>query len=84
MFDERMIAFLAQLAEMHVDPTVSDPCRRESVPDDARAEDEVRLNWDSEDLKQNEPWSGIWKDIGIFTEDEWAKIMCTTLSSMGV
>lgn len=83
LYTSRMIAFLAKLAEMHVDPTVSDPARRQSIPDDAKREEETRLHWDNSDLKTFGPWKGIWKDVGIFTDEQWNKIMCTTLSSMG-
>lgn len=83
-FDERMLNFLAQLAEMHVDPSVSDPVRIETLPDDARSEDEGRPNWPKDDLKQGGPWQGIHKDVGIFTEEEWSLIMVKCLASMGL
>ena len=82
-FDERMLSFLASLAELHVDPTVSDPARIESLPDDARSEDEGRPNWPRNDLKSGGPWYGIHKDVGIFTDEEWNLIMVKCLSSMG-
>ena len=82
-FDERMLNFLAQLAEMHIDPSVSDPARIESLPDDARSEDEGRPNWNKDDLKYNGPWHGIYKDVGIFTEEEWSFLMVKCLASMG-
>ena len=83
-YDDRMLSFLAQLAEMHVDPSVSDPARIESIPDDARSEDEGRPNWAKDDLKHSDPWHGIYKDVGIFTEDEWSFIMVKCLASMGL
>lgn len=82
-FDERMLSFLASLAELHVDPTVSDPARIESLPDDERSEDEGRPNWRKDDLKTSGMWHGIHKDVGIFTEDEWNLIMVKCLASMG-
>ena len=84
MFDDRMLEFLSQLAEMHVDPNVSDPERITSIPDDAKGLNEERVKWDRSDLHHNGLWMGIRKDVGIFTEDEWGMIMCKTLSSMGL
>jgi proteasome activator subunit 4 len=80
-----MLQFLAQLSETHVDPNVSDPKRIEEIPDDARSSDEDRPNWNKEDLKHDSRmrWSGIYKDVGIFTEQEWSHIMCKCLASMG-
>ena len=83
-FDERMLYFLAQLAEMHVDPNVSNPARLEELPDDARTEGEGRPNWPKDDLKRNNPWEGIYKDVGIFTDEEWNLIMVKCLASMGL
>ncbi|KAI5124439.1 hypothetical protein M0805_008323 [Coniferiporia weirii] len=83
-FDERMLHFLAQLAEKHVDPSVSDPENITDLPDDARSEDEGRPNWSTEDLKQDGPWQGIHKDVGIFTENEWNLIMVKCLASMEI
>lgn len=82
-YDERMLYFLAQLAEMHIDPEVSDPASIEELPDDARSEDEGRPNWSKEDLRHEGRWSGIYKDVGIFSEDEWHFIMVKCLASMG-
>ena len=83
-FDERMLYFLAQLAEMHVDPNVSNPARLEELPDDARTEGEGRPNWPKDDLKRSDPWEGIYKDVGIFTDEEWNLIMVKCLASMGL
>lgn len=83
MYNSRMIAFLAKLAEQHVNPTISDPARINSIPDDAMREGESRLHWDTSDLDTCGPWKGIMKDVGIFTDEQWNKIMCCTLSSMG-
>lgn len=84
-FDERMLGFLAQLSVMHVDPSVSDPERITSLPDDARSQDEGRPSWDKSDLKSSSGhWTGIHKDVGIFTEDEWNLIMVKCLASMGM
>ena len=49
MYDERMLSFLSRLAEMHVDPSVSDPARVTKIPDDARSEDEGRPAWVKEE-----------------------------------
>ena len=83
-FDERMLYFLAQLAEMHVDPNVSNPARLEELPADARTEGEDRPNWPKDDLKRSDPWEGIYKDVGIFTDEEWNLVMVKCLASMGL
>ncbi|EFI28576.1 membrane protein [Coprinopsis cinerea okayama7 len=82
MYDERLLHFLAKLAEMHVDPTVSDPRRLDSIPDDERSEDEGRPNWQKESLPEGAKWNGVYKDVGIFTERQWSHIMCKCLGSM--
>jgi len=83
MFDDRMLQFLARLSEMHVDPTISDPRRIEEVPDDALSEDEGRPQWLKDDMQDHGTWSGLFKDIGIYTEYDWHFIMCKCLASMG-
>jgi proteasome activator subunit 4 len=83
IYDDRMLGFLAQLAELHVNPMVSDPSRISSIPDDAVGPGEERHKWDYSDLKQQGSWSGMGKDVGIFTRDEWNRIMCKMLSTMG-
>ena len=83
MYDERMLHFLAQVSEMHVDPSISDPARIAIIPDDARSDDEERPYFDKEDLKRTGPWNGIFRDVGIFTDDEWNFIMCKCVASMG-
>src|SRR6266404_838631 len=83
MYDERMLQFLAQLAEMHVDPAISDPKKIDEIPDDARSENEGRPNWSKKDLNSTGLWTGIYKDVGIFTDYDWHFIMCKCLASMG-
>ncbi|KZW02065.1 hypothetical protein EXIGLDRAFT_736784 [Exidia glandulosa HHB12029] len=83
-YDERMLAFLSQLAEMHVDPTVSDPRAVKDIPDDAIGEEESRVHFDQSDLKSSYLWTGVTKEVGIFTEDEWKLIMCKCLASMEI
>ena len=85
MYDERMLAFLARIAEMHVDPTISYPRKIEQLPDDARTEDEGRPNWPRDDMKGpvNGRWMGLQQDVGIFSEKEWNFIMCKCVASMG-
>jgi len=82
MYDERMLQFLSRLAEMHVDPTISDPARIYEIPDDEKSEDEGRPKWKQDD-HTGQTWSGLYKDVGIFTEHEWHLIMCKCLASMG-
>ncbi|KAI6153365.1 hypothetical protein BKA82DRAFT_3971276 [Pisolithus tinctorius] len=84
MFDERMLEFLSTLTEMHVDPTISDPAKVESIPDDERSEGEDRPCWGRDDLSASPKWSGLYKDVGIFTEHEWNFIMCKCLASMEI
>lgn len=74
---------MSQLAELHVDPTVSDPKRVDGIPDDARSTGEGRPRWDRDDLNTNGEWSGLWKDVGIFTNAQWDTIMVKCLTSMG-
>ncbi|CDO70270.1 hypothetical protein BN946_scf184942.g70 [Trametes cinnabarina] len=84
MFDDRMLQFLARLAEMHVDPTVSDPQRITEIPDDARSEGEGRPNWPKDDLDTKWRWSGLFNDVGIFSESEWNYIMAKCMASMEI
>lgn len=83
VYDDRMLQFLSQLAEMHVDPSISDPRKVEEIPDDARSEGEGRPDWPKEDLEPKWKWSGIQQDVGIFSDREWNFIMCKCLASMG-
>jgi proteasome activator subunit 4 len=84
MYDERMLQFLARLAEMHVDPTASDPRKIKDLPDDAVSDDEGRPQWPNEDLQFNGTyWGGLYKDVGIFTEYDWGFLMSKCLASMG-
>lgn len=82
MFDERMLQFFAQLAEMHVDPSVSDLKRVDNVPDDARSEGENRPNWSKVDLETKWKWTGLFSDVGIFSDASWNFIMSKCISSM--
>ncbi|KAH9982676.1 hypothetical protein BGW80DRAFT_1433981 [Lactifluus volemus] len=84
LFDERMLQFLAQLSEMHLDPTISDPKRIDEISDDARSENEGRPNWAKNDLSSTGLWAGIYKDVGIFAEYDWHFIMCKCLASMEI
>ncbi|KAI0724287.1 hypothetical protein C8T65DRAFT_714470 [Cerioporus squamosus] len=84
MFDDRMLQFLARLAEIHVDPTVSDPQRVHDIPDDARSEGEERPNWSKEDLETKWKWSGLFSDVGIFPEADWSYIMAKCMASMEI
>ncbi|PCH33392.1 ARM repeat-containing protein [Wolfiporia cocos MD-104 SS10] len=84
MFDDRMLQFFSRIAEMHVNPTVSDPRRIEEIPDDAREEDEGRPNWDKKDLDVRWRWPGLYSDVGIFSEHDWNFIMTKCLASMEI
>lgn len=76
-----MLAFLSKLSEMHVDPTLSDPRRIESIPLDL-GDQSPKLRWPKNE--SSGPWHGLKKDVGIYTEDEWNFIMCKCLASMGI
>lgn len=83
MYDERMLEFLAKLAEMHVEPDISDPRKIAEIPDDEISEGESREKWAHGDVPEGSDWGGIYKDVGIFTEHEWHLLMCKCLQSMG-
>ncbi|KAG8841853.1 hypothetical protein FRB91_004632, partial [Serendipita sp. 411] len=77
-YDERMLSFISKLSEMHVDPTISDPKVVEQIPMDWG--EAPRVQWPKQDLSDD--WKGLYKDVGIFAEDEWSFIMCKCLASM--
>ncbi|KAF7437108.1 hypothetical protein PC9H_003942 [Pleurotus ostreatus] len=83
-YDNRMLQFLSTLAELHVDPSISDPRRILEIPDDSRSEGEGRPKWsgNNEEPSKEAHWPGIYKDVGIFSEYEWSLLMCKCLSSM--
>lgn len=83
IYDERMFQFLSRLAETHVDPSVSDPGKLTEIPDDALSEGESRPQWAKDDMRNGGLWTGLYKDVGIFTEYEWHFVMCKCLASMG-
>ncbi|KAG5648199.1 hypothetical protein DXG03_006154 [Asterophora parasitica] len=84
MYDERMLHFLSRLAEMHVDPAISDPRKIAELPDDERVEGEDRPRWAQEEVKDEAIWTGLYKDVGIFSEHEWHLFMCKCLASMEI
>ncbi|KAG8866672.1 hypothetical protein FRC20_007837 [Serendipita sp. 405] len=79
-YDERMLSFISKLSEMHVDPTISDPKVVEQIPMDWG--EAPRVQWPKQDLSDD--WKGLYKDVGIFAEDEWSFIMCKCLASMQI
>ncbi|KAF9270499.1 ARM repeat-containing protein [Marasmius fiardii PR-910] len=84
MYDERMLHFLAKLAEMHVSPHVSDPRKIAELPDDEISEGEKRPRWSQDDVNEDSLWPGLYKDVGIFTDQEWSLLMCKCLASMEI
>lgn len=86
-YDERMLQFIAKIAEIHLDPSVSDPARIDTIPDDQRSEGEGRPSFEKPTTtsakKTSYPWYGVYSDVGIFTENEWQGLMCKCLASMG-
>ncbi|KAF8807238.1 hypothetical protein BYT27DRAFT_7232792 [Phlegmacium glaucopus] len=83
LYDERMLYFISQLTEMHLNPEVSDPVRITDLPDDEKSEGEERPNWYA-DTTSHGTWHGLYKDVGIFTEHEWNLLMCKCLASMEI
>ncbi|KAJ7225820.1 hypothetical protein GGX14DRAFT_422501 [Mycena pura] len=84
-FDERMLEFLANIAELHVASDVSDPRHIADLPDDAKSEGESRPEWSDEDLAPTgSSWPGIYKDVGIFTDHDWSLLMCKCINSMEI
>ncbi|KAA1468544.1 hypothetical protein DENSPDRAFT_833875 [Dentipellis sp. KUC8613] len=84
MFDERMLQFLSQLSEMHLDPSISDPRRIAELPDDAISEGEGRPNWNKDDMKYGGLWHGLFNEVGIYSAYDWHFIMCKCLASMEI
>ncbi|KZV77572.1 hypothetical protein PENSPDRAFT_621096 [Peniophora sp. CONT] len=84
MFDDRMLQFLAKLTEIHLDPSVSDPKKIKETPDDELSPGEGRPQWSKDDLKEPSHWTGIFSDVGIFSENDWHLIMCKCLASMEI
>ncbi|CAG8533082.1 15387_t:CDS:10, partial [Acaulospora colombiana] len=79
-YDERMLHFLSRLAEMHVDPSISNPKRVDEIPADW--DDTPPIKWSRHD--SSEDWRGLYKDVGMFSDDEWNFIMCKCLISMEI
>ncbi|KAL0579785.1 Proteasome activator BLM10 [Marasmius crinis-equi] len=84
VYDERMLHFLAKLAEMHVTPEPSDPRKIAEFPDDEISEGEKQPRWSQDDVSEDAMWHGVYKDVGIFTEHEWSLLMCKCLASMEI
>lgn len=85
MYDDRMLQFIANLAEMHVDPTISDPKKIQDIPDDAKSEDEARPHWSDDSMKFDGPWPGLYKDsdgVGIFSDHEVSLIVITNMDPL--
>ena len=69
MWTDQWLELMSRLAELHVDPAVSDPRRL----------DQLRAMADGaaggETPAPTTAWSGIRKDVGIFTDVQWQMIM---------
>jgi proteasome activator subunit 4 len=83
LYDDRMFDFLAILSEIHLDPSVSDPRKIHTLPDDELSEGEARPRWSWPENQEHSSWAGLYKDVGIFTEDQWNMFMCKCVASMG-
>lgn len=97
IWDEQWLDMCEQLAAKHLDPSVSDPdiideLRQMSKDSGIYVEEKIKL----EDLLRPDDgmlkdestattleWKGIRKDVGIFTETQFAFIMTKCLRSMG-
>ncbi|KZT61305.1 hypothetical protein CALCODRAFT_514830 [Calocera cornea HHB12733] len=83
VWDARTFQILSQLAELHVDPTVSDPKRVREIPDDVREEGAERVVWEKEPAPKG-AWRGIYKDVGIFDDEQWNFMMIKCLATMSI
>nr|GAT49743.1 membrane protein [Mycena chlorophos] len=83
-YDERMLDFLASIAEMHVAADISDPRHIAELPDDAQSEGETRPKWSQDDLPCGPHWPGIYKDVGVFTDHEFSLLMFKCLASFEI
>ncbi|EJU01100.1 hypothetical protein DACRYDRAFT_22883 [Dacryopinax primogenitus] len=83
VWDARSFQMLSQVAELHVDPTVSDPKRVREIPDDAREGRKQRIVWEKDPVPKG-AWKGLFKDVGIFDEEQWNFMMIKCLATMSI
>lgn len=95
IWDSQWLDFVDRLSVRHLDPNQSDPDLVEEIRIMAATQysspDVVDVNStmmnDSEDVRMEDgttrAWTGIRKNVGIFTEEQWGFIMTKCLRSMG-
>jgi proteasome activator subunit 4 len=95
IWDEQWLDMTKRLAVRHLDPAASDPDIVEELRVRAREAGELVEGVRVEDMANDDvgamdvdaeattEWRGIRKDVGIFTETQWAFIMTKCLRAMG-
>lgn len=97
IWDEQWLDFMERLTIKHLDPSTSHPeiveelrvlARQNGEPVDEGTKVEDLLDGDEEDVTMSEGgatpgWKGIRKDVGIYTDAQWAFIMTKCLRTMG-
>lgn len=91
IWDEQWLDLMERLSVKHLDPTASDPRIVEELREMARKEGEMVEGARVEDMgregdmdvEEEGEWSGIRKNVGIFTETQWGFIMTKCLRAMG-
>lgn len=80
-WDTQWLELVTNLAEKHLDPSISDP----RVVDDLRrrASDDSDGQMDTDEEARASRWPGIRKDVGIFRASEWSFLMTKCIRSMG-
>ncbi|KAM0751556.1 hypothetical protein T439DRAFT_300497 [Meredithblackwellia eburnea MCA 4105] len=95
IWDEQWLDFMERLTIKHLDPSISHPeivqelrqMARNSgiqVDDGILVEDLLEQDHEDTEMKSGDDWKGIRKDVGIYTDDQWAFIMTKCLRTMGV
>ncbi|KAI5481022.1 proteasome activator subunit 4 [Pseudohyphozyma bogoriensis] len=88
IWDEQWLDFMERLSFLHLDPSKSHPELVDELRTMAREKGmdipEVKVEeWAGMPTPRGE-WKGIRKDVGIYTEEQWAFIMTKCLRSMGI
>lgn len=96
IWDEQWLDFMERLTTKHLDPRVSHPAiveelrvlareAGETVVEGTRVEDLLEGDEGDAEMSGDEDaeWKGIRKDVGIYTDAQWAFIMTKCLRTMG-
>lgn len=76
---------MSQLAELHLDPTLSSPQRVAHYKAKAEADpDTVSAMPAAEDLQHDPSWPGLRRDYGIFDEQQWQWMTSICIRTMDV